>query len=108
MIVSPLIILSSVHEWAKFEEKDVDGSSTLAVLNDEAASKKNSKRTGRYPFHTTGGGGGRADIDHLAGASYMVSKLIDVFITRQLALLPAAKDIIVNCVNVSNTQTLCF
>jgi retinol dehydrogenase-12 len=66
------LVSSEVHMWAAFKEKKVEGS-TLAALNTEAVSDPKDR--------------------------YNVSKLIDVFMSRELASLAATKDIIVNNVN---------
>lgn len=65
---------SSVHGWASFNEKSIPGS-TLAALNSPESSTMNDR--------------------------YNVSKLLDVFITRQIASLPSVKSsgLVVNTVN---------
>lgn len=67
--------------WAAFKEKKVEGS-TLTALNTEAVSDPKDR--------------------------YNVSKLIDVFMSRELAALPATKDIIVNNVNPGESTPALF
>lgn len=70
-----VIVASDVHEWAKFKQQDAP--TLLAALNDES----------------------QADM----GDRYNLSKLLDIFITREIAQLPSAKKVVVN----SLTPGLC-
>lgn len=71
-----VIVASDVHEWAKFPQQDAP--SLLDALNDEA----------------------QANFDD----QYSMSKLLDVFITREIAQLRSAKKVVVNCL----TPGLCY
>lgn len=66
-----MIVASEVHEWAKFPQQDAP--SILAALNDEKQARP--------------------------GDIYHMSKLLDVLMTREIAQLPSAQKIIVNCLN---------
>ena len=61
----------TVHEWAAFPQKEAP--TLLAALNDKSQAVFN-------------------DI-------YNTSKLLDILMTRELAKLPAAQKIVVNCLN---------
>lgn len=61
-----------MHAWAAFTESKVAGS-TLAALN--------------APEHCN------------TQDRYNVSKLLSLFLARKIASLPAARDVVVNCVN---------
>lgn len=66
-----VIVASEVHEWAKLKQQDEP--SILAALNDKS----------------------KADNNDL----YNLSKLLDVFMAREIAALPAARKVNVNSLN---------
>lgn len=63
-----VIVASDVHEWAKFPQQDAP--TLLAALNDKS----------------------QADFQD----TYNMSKLLDIFMTREIAQLPLAQKVIVN------------